>query len=189
MKAYVTGPAPTVADMNIAGQKTVMLVTVTSLAVIFITLLLVYRSVLTVILLLLMVGLQLQVARGVVAFLGHLQLVGLTTFAVNLLVAAVIATGTDYGIFFVGRYQEARQAGEDRETAFYTTFGGVAKVVLASGLTIAVPIRRQRCVVMIRLGSNMPKRPPTTSSAGASVSATRTAMVMPTAHGMPSGWK
>ncbi|WP_322861322.1 RND family transporter [Mycobacterium europaeum] len=137
LKAYVTGPAPTVADMNIAGQKTVMLVTVTSLAVIFLTLLIVYRSILTVILLLLMVGLQLQVARGIVAFLGHLQLVGLTTFAVNLLVAAVIATGTDYGIFFVGRYQEARQAGEDRETAFYTTFGSVAKVVLASGLTIA----------------------------------------------------
>ena len=41
-----------------------------SLAVIFTTLLLVYRSFITVILLLLMVGIQLQVARGIVAFLG-----------------------------------------------------------------------------------------------------------------------
>ena len=65
------------------------------------------------------------------------QLIGLTTFAVNLLVSLVIAAGTDYGIFFFGRYQEARQAGEDRETAFYTTYRGVAKVVLGSGLTIA----------------------------------------------------
>jgi len=137
VKAYVTGPAPTMADMNVAGQKTVLKVTAASMIVIFITLMLVYRSVITVILLLLMVGLELQVARGIVAFLGHYQLVGLTTFAVNLLVAAVIATGTDYGIFFIGRYQEARQAGEDRETAYYTTFSGVAKVVLASGLTIA----------------------------------------------------
>ena len=48
-----------------------------------------------------------------------------------------IAAGTDYGIFFFGRYQEARQAGEDRATAYYTTYHGVAKVVLASGLTIA----------------------------------------------------
>ncbi|PBJ59358.1 RND family transporter [Mycobacterium avium] len=137
LKVYVTGPAPIVADMNIAGQKTVMLVTLASLIVIFVTLLLVYRSVITVILLLLIVGLELQIARGMVALLGHLGVVGLTTFAVNLLVAAVIATGTDYGIFFVGRYQEARQAGESREEAFYTTFNGVAKVVLASGLTIA----------------------------------------------------
>lgn len=137
VKAYVTGPAPTITDMNAAGQKTVMLVTGASLAVIFITLLLVYRSIFTVIVLLFMVGLELQIARGMVALLGHLHLVGLTTFAVNLLVAAVIATGTDYGIFFVGRFQEARQDGESREQAFYTTFSGVAKVVLASGLTIA----------------------------------------------------
>ena len=108
-----------------------------SLAVIFIMLLLVYRSIFTVILLLLMVGIELQVARGIVAFLGDHGLIGLTTFAVNLLVSIGIAAGTDYGIFFIGRYQEARQAGEDRETAYYTTYRGVAKVVLASGLTIA----------------------------------------------------
>ncbi|OBH79291.1 hypothetical protein A5681_05790 [Mycobacterium scrofulaceum] len=137
LKVYVTGPAPIVADMNTAGQKTVLLVTAVSLAVIFITLLLVYRSIVTVVLLLLIVGLELQIARGMVALLGHLGVVGLTTFAVNLLVAAVIATGTDYGIFFVGRYQEARYNGESKEQAFYTTFNSVAKVVLASGLTIA----------------------------------------------------
>ncbi|OBJ06931.1 RND family transporter [Mycobacterium sp. 1465703.0] len=137
LKVYVTGPAAIVADMNTSGQKTVMLVTLASLGVITLTLLLVYRSIVTVILLLLIVGLELQIARGMVALLGHLGLVGLTTFAVNLLVAAVIATGTDYGIFFVGRYQEARYSGESREEAFYTTFNGVAKVVLASGLTIA----------------------------------------------------
>ena len=137
LKVYVTGPAATVADMNLAGQKTVMIVTLASLTVIFVTLLFVYRSFVTVILLLLMVGLELQIARGIVAALGNYGLAGLTTFAVNLLVAAVIATGTDYGIFFVGRYQEARQAGEDRITAYYTTFSSVAKVVLASGLTIA----------------------------------------------------
>jgi len=84
-----------------------------------------------------MVGIELQLARGVVAFLGHYEVIGLTTFAVNLLVSLVIAAGTDYGIFFIGRYQEARQAGEDRETAYYTTLRGVTKVVVASGLTIA----------------------------------------------------
>jgi putative drug exporter of the RND superfamily len=84
-----------------------------------------------------MVGIELQVARGIVAFLGDHELVGLTTYAVNLLVTIGIAAGTDYGIFFFGRYQEARQAGEDRETAYYTAYAGVARVVLASGLTIA----------------------------------------------------
>jgi putative drug exporter of the RND superfamily len=137
VNAYVTGPAAIAADMSHSGDRTLITVTAVSIAVIFITLLLVYRSVITIILLLLVVGIELRVAQGIVAFLGHHQVIGLTTFAVNLLVSLCIATGTDYGIFFIGRYQEARQAGESREMAFYTTYSGVAKVVLASGLTIA----------------------------------------------------
>jgi RND superfamily putative drug exporter len=137
VKAYVTGPAAIAADMSHSGDRTVLMITAVSLAVIFVTLLLVYRSITTVILLLLVVGIQLQVARGIVAFLAHHEIIGLSTFAVNLLVSACIAAGTDYGIFFIGRYQEARQAGESRETAYYAAYRGVAKVVLASGLTIA----------------------------------------------------
>jgi len=137
VKAYLTGPAAIIAEMGSSGDRTLIIVTATSLAVIFIMLLLVYRSFITVILLLVMVGIELQVARGVVAFLGDRGLIGLTTFAINLVVSIGIAAGTDYGIFFFGRYHEARLAGEDRETAFYTTYHGVAKVVLASGLTIA----------------------------------------------------
>ena len=137
VKAYVTGPAAFAADLGPAGNRTVLLVTGLSLAVIFTMLLLVYRSVVSVILMLVVVGIELTVARGFVALLGNLGLIGITTFVVNLLVALAIAAGTDYGIFFTGRYQEARQAGEDRESAFYTTFRSVAKVVLGSGLTIA----------------------------------------------------
>lgn len=137
VKAYVTGPSAIVSDMGHSGNKTVITITVVSLAVICTMLLLVYRSIVTVIILLVLVGIELQIARGIVAFLADQELVGLTTYAVNLLVSIGIAAGTDYGIFFVGRYQEARQAGEDRVTAFYTTYHGVAKVVLASGTTIA----------------------------------------------------
>jgi putative drug exporter of the RND superfamily len=137
IKAFVTGPAAIVSDTNGSGNKTVALITLVSLAVIFGTLLLVYRSVLTVIILLLLVAVELQIAQGLVAFLGDRGFIGLTTFAINLLVAIGIAAGTDYGIFFLGRYQEARQAGEEKEAAFYTTYHGTAKVVLASGSTIA----------------------------------------------------
>ncbi|UJL27486.1 RND family transporter [Mycolicibacterium vanbaalenii] len=137
VKAFVTGPSAIAADVGQSGNRTVILVTAVSVAVICVMLLLVYRSILTVFLLLLVVGIQLQAARGIVALLGHHGMLGLTTFAVNLLVALCIAAGTDYGIFFIGRYQEARQAGEDKVTAYFTTYRGVAKVVLASGLTIA----------------------------------------------------
>ncbi len=137
IQVYVTGPAAIVSDMGQSGDSSIVLMTVLSLTVICTLLLFVYRSVITVFLLLIMVSIELQVARGIVAFLGEHEIFGLTTFAVNLLVSLGIAAGMDYGIFFTGRYQEARQAGEDRETAFYTTYRGVAPVVLGSGLTIA----------------------------------------------------
>jgi RND superfamily putative drug exporter len=50
-----------------------------------------------------------------VAVLGHLGLMDFSTFSVPLMTALSIAAGTDYAIFLIGRYQEARQNGEDPE--------------------------------------------------------------------------
>jgi putative drug exporter of the RND superfamily len=137
VKAYVTGPAALAADQHIAGDRSLQLITALTFVVIIIMLLLVYRSIITVLLTLVMVFLELAAARGLVAFLGYHEIIGLSTFAVNLLVMLAIAAATDYAIFLTGRYQEARGLGEDRESAYYTMFRGTAHVVLGSGLTIA----------------------------------------------------
>ncbi|VEG55275.1 membrane protein mmpL4 [Mycolicibacterium aurum] len=134
---YVTGAAPLLADMQHSGETSILKMTLIGALIIFVVLMIVYRSVVTVVALLITVGIELFAARGIVAFLGHHEVFLLSTFAINLLVALAMAAGTDYGIFFFGRYQEARNSGEDRETAYYTTFRGVAPVVLGSGLTIA----------------------------------------------------
>ena len=115
VKAYVSGAAPLASDMQHSGNDSILKITVVTVAIIFTVLLIVYRSIATVIVLLVMVGVELAAARGIVAFLGHSDVLVLSTFAVNMLVFLSIAAGTDYGIFFFGRYQEARQAGEDRE--------------------------------------------------------------------------
>ncbi|GJO01749.1 siderophore exporter MmpL4 [Mycobacterium marinum] len=137
VKAYVTGGPAMAADLHKSGDRSMAKITLTTVAVILIMLLFVYRSPVTVFLLLVTVGLELTAARGAVALLGHSGLIGLSTFAVSLLTSLAIAAGTDYGVFIVGRYQEARQAGEDRESAFYTMYRGTAHVILGSGLTIS----------------------------------------------------
>ncbi|BDB40325.1 siderophore exporter MmpL4 [Mycobacterium kiyosense] len=137
VKAYVTGASALAADLHDSGDKSMAKITITTVVVIFTMLIFIYRSFLTVLLLLITVGVELSIARGTVAILGHSGLIGLSTFAVSLLTSLAIAAGTDYGIFIIGRYQEARQAGEDRETAFYTMWHGTAHVILGSGLTIA----------------------------------------------------
>ncbi len=137
VKAYVTGPAALSDDMHIIGNDSLAKITLFTLGAIAIMLLLVYRSIVTTLIQLFMTGIALASSRGVVAVLGYNNVFGLTTFAANILTMLAIAAGTDYGIFLVGRYQEALRAGEDRENAYYITFRGVAPVVLGSGLTIA----------------------------------------------------
>src|SRR5581483_826016 len=137
VKAYVTGPAALTDDMHVIGNASLGKITLFSLAAIAIMLLLVYRSIVTTLIQLFLTFLGLSAARGVVAVLGNHNVFGLTTFASNILTMLGIAAATDYGIFLFGRYQEARQAGEDREMAYYTTFRSVTPVVLGSGLTIA----------------------------------------------------
>ncbi|VEG55569.1 transporter [Mycolicibacterium aurum] len=137
VKAYVTGPAALAADQHIASDRSMRLIEAATFTVIIVMLLLVYRSIVTVLITLVMVVLSLATARGVVAFLGYHEIIGLSLFATNLLVTLAIAAATDYAIFLIGRYQEARTLGEDKESAYYTMFHGTAHVVLGSGLTIA----------------------------------------------------
>jgi len=137
IKAYVTGPAALTTDMTEAADKSMLKMMGVTGVVIMIMLFVVYRSVVTVLLVLVMVGFEMGTARGVVAILGNSGLLGFSTFVVAMLSSLAIAAGTDYAIFLIGRYQEARQAGQDRETAWYTMFRGTYHVILGSGLTIA----------------------------------------------------
>ncbi|MGA5462053.1 RND family transporter [Mycobacterium sp. NPDC050041] len=137
VQAYVTGPAATTTDQNAVGDASMKTIEALTFAVIIVMLLLVYRSVVTMLVTMVMVVVGLLSARGIVAFLGYHDVFGLTTFSTNMVVTLAIAAATDYAIFLIGRYQEARRSGEDRESAYYTMFHGTAHVVLASGLTIA----------------------------------------------------
>ncbi|MBS9532219.1 MMPL family transporter [Mycobacterium sp. M1] len=134
--AYVTGASPLITDQFEVGNEGILKVTLITFAVIVVMLLWVYRSLVTTLLVLITVLVEVAAARGVVAVMGNYSLIELSTFSVNILTLLAIAAGTDYAIFFVGRYQEARGIHEDRATAFDDMFHGTAHVVLGSGLTI-----------------------------------------------------
>ncbi|MET4431620.1 MULTISPECIES: MMPL family transporter [unclassified Mycolicibacterium] len=137
VKAYVAGPSATTTDQNAVGDASMKTIEALTFGVITIMLLLIYRSVITTVITLGMVMVGLLSARGIVAFLGYHNVFGLTTFATNMVVTLAIAAATDYAIFLIGRYHEARRKGMDRESAYYDMFHGTAHVVLASGMTIA----------------------------------------------------
>ncbi|MGU3650341.1 MMPL/RND family transporter [Mycolicibacterium sp. A43C] len=135
--AYVTGPAALTTDQNIVGDASMKTIEGVTIGIIIVMLLIIYRSVVTTAVVMSMVFVGLLSARGIVSFLGFYEVFGLTTFATSMVVTLAIAAATDYAIFLIGRYQEARRSGLDREDAYYDMFHGTAHVVLASGMTIA----------------------------------------------------
>src|SRR6478609_3160727 len=141
VKAYVTGAAPLVTDQFEVGRKGTLKTTLITIGVIMVMLFSLYRRFTTVMI-------ELTASRGVVALLANAGIIGLSTYSTNLLTLLVIAAGTDYAIFILGRFHEARYAGQDRVSAFNTMYHGTAHIILGSGLTIAGAVL---CLTFTRL--------------------------------------
>ncbi|WP_109560621.1 RND family transporter [Mycolicibacter kumamotonensis] len=137
LSVYVSGAAPLAADTVATANRSLNNITIATILLIICMLLIVYRSYVTMLVPLFGVLILMLAAKGVIATLGHFGYIELSSFAVNLVVALTLGAGTDYGIFLMGRYHEARLNGESREDAFYTAYRGVSHVILGSGLTIA----------------------------------------------------
>ncbi len=137
LDAYVTGPAPLAADTLRAADKSLVKLTIVTIILIIIMLLIAYRSITRALIPLFGILLILAAARGIVSFLVVHHIIGISSFASSMLVSLVLGATTDYAIFFIGRYQEARQSGEDRESAYYTSVANVPHVILGSGLAIS----------------------------------------------------
>lgn len=137
LKVYVSGAAPLAADTVATANNSLNNITIATIFLLIAMLLVVYRSGVTMLVPMFGVLMMMLAAKGVVATLGHLGYLELSSFAVNMVVSLTLGAATDYSIFLMGRYHEARLAGETREDAYYIAYSGVQHVVLGSGLTIA----------------------------------------------------
>jgi putative drug exporter of the RND superfamily len=137
LRVYVSGAAPLASDTLSIANSSLNNITIVTIFLIIFMLLLVYRSPSTVLMPLVTVLFEMLIAKGVVSTLGHFGVIPLSSFAVNITISLTLGAGTDYGIFLMGRYQEARQLGESREDAYYTAFRSVLPIIVGSGLTIA----------------------------------------------------
>lgn len=137
LKVYVSGAAPLAADTVEIANSSLNNITIATMFLIIFMLLLVYRSVVTMLVPFFGVILLMLSVKGVISAFGHYGLIPLSSFATNMVISLTLGAGTDYGIFLIGRYHEARLAGQSREDAYYTAYRGVSHVIVGSGLTIA----------------------------------------------------
>ncbi|GAA4402064.1 MMPL family transporter [Tsukamurella soli] len=133
-----TGVAPTLSDLFTAIDRSLLLITAVSVVLITALLLITYRSLGAALVPLLTIGLSLGIARPIVSLLGEHRVIPVSNFSIAIMTAMVLGAATDYAIFAVAGFHEARRAGAPADQAAVRATARVARIVVASALTIAV---------------------------------------------------
>lgn len=132
----VTGPTATVADLSTETEASVVRITIVTIVMIGAILLLIYRNVLTALLVLTVVGVGLAMSRAVVSWCGLQEVFAVSTFAGSFMTAIVLGAGTDYAVFLVSRYHEQRRLGVPPARAAAVSASRIGSVILGSALTV-----------------------------------------------------
>lgn len=151
MNALVTGPAGFAADLNVAFSGIDGILLLTALAVVFVILIVVYRSALLPIIVLLTSIFALSASILIVFTLAKLGIVELNGQVQGILFILVIGAATDYSLLYVSRYREALYANAHRWEATTEAYKGALEPILASGGTVIVGLL---CLLLSDLASN-----------------------------------
>ena len=148
-RAYVAGPASTIADLIKAfGGIDGILLLVAGVAVLLI-LLVVYRSPVIPILVLLTAGVALTLASLVVYFLAKNDVITLDGQGQGILSILVVGSATDYALLLVARYREELRNHEDRYEAMWLAWRRTLEPVAASAGTVILGLL---CLLLSNLG-------------------------------------
>lgn len=138
LTANLTGPAATVADLTVSGNRDRMPIELAIAVLVLIVLLVVYRSAVTMLLPLLTIGLSLVIAQAVVAGYSQLTGSGVSNQSIVFLSAIMAGAGTDYAVFLISRYHDHLRLGADFDQAVKRAMISIGKVIAASAATVGI---------------------------------------------------
>ena len=138
LSANMTGPAGTVADLTDAGARDRVSIELAIMILLVVILIVIYRSPVTMLLPLLTIGAALVIAQAVVAGVSALTGMSVSNQTIVLLSAMIAGAGTDYAVFFIGRYHDYARLGEDSDRAVKRAVASIGKVIAASAGTVGI---------------------------------------------------
>lgn len=135
--ANMTGPAATVADMNLTGQQDRGRIELAIVVLLLVILLIIYRNPVTMVLPLIMIGMSVVVAQRLVAIVG-LAGFGIANQTTIFMSGMMVGAGTDYAVFLISRYHDYLREGLDSDRAVIKALASIGNVIAASAATVAV---------------------------------------------------
>ena len=105
---------------------------------VLLVLLVVYRSVVTMLLPLISIGLSLMIAQSMVAAYSALTATGVSNQSIVFLSAIMAGAGTDYAVFLISRYHDYLRLGEASDQAVKRALISIGKVIAASATSVGI---------------------------------------------------
>ncbi len=151
VELHVAGPAGLAADLTGAFAGIDGLLLAVALGVVFVILVLVYRSVLLPILVLLNSVAALSVAILAIYWMARAEWISLNGQSQGILSILVIGAATDYSLLMVARYREELRRQPQAFAALKTAWRGSFGAITASAATVAIALL---CLLVSDLNSN-----------------------------------
>ena len=138
MEVHLAGPAATVADLTVAGERDRRPIEIAIAVLVLLVLLVVYRNPVAMVLPLIGIGVSLVIAQSTVAGLSEATGLGVSNQAIILLSAMIAGAGTDYAVFLISRYHDYVRRGDGSDDAVRQALVSVGKVITASAATVGI---------------------------------------------------
>ena len=137
---YVTGPGGLLGDLFGAFGTLDSSLLLTTLGVVALILIIVYRSPILWIIPLLSALFALSTAGGIVYLLAKNNIIDVDGQSQGILSVLVIGAATDYALLLIARYREELHLHESRFDAMKAAYKGVWEPILASGSTVSISL-------------------------------------------------
>jgi RND superfamily putative drug exporter len=137
---YVTGPGGLLGDLFSAFGTLDSSLLLTTLGVVAIILIIVYRSPILWVIPLLSSLFALSMAGGIVYLLAKNDIIDVDGQSQGILSVLVIGAATDYALLLIARYREELHLHASRFDAMRAAYKGVWEPILASGSTVAISL-------------------------------------------------
>jgi putative drug exporter of the RND superfamily len=137
---YVTGPGGLLGDLFDAFGTLDSTLLLTTLGVVALILIVVYRSPVLWIIPLLTSLFALSTAGGIIYLLAKKDIIDVDGQSQGILSVLVIGAATDYALLLIARYREELHHHENRFDAMRAAYKGVWEPILASGSTVAISL-------------------------------------------------
>ena len=140
LQGVLTGPAGVLTDLVTIFSSVDLTLLLTTVGLVFVLLILLYRAPLLALLPLLAVSLALQVANALLALGAEVGLFSVSQMSANIATVLIFGAGTDYGLFIASRFREELQGTQDKHEAMRQTMRAVGEAITSSAGTVVVAL-------------------------------------------------